>query len=202
MTGGSNALEIELLENSSIKIRLTKEDLEHLNISVEDFNCSSIETRRVLWTLLDAARYELKIDIDLSERMLIEIMPNKNGGCCIFITGLENKTGKSAKRVGRKNMKPQFFDFDGIDNLISATCALKTVVTSNNQLSELYRMDSNGYRLLIYPDSELSGSLWAILSEYCRNRGDGNIAAAFTREHGELIAGGDAIGKICKYCGS
>ena len=99
-------------------------------------------------------------------------------------------------------MKPQFFDFDGIDNLISATCALKNVVTSNNQLSELYRMDNNGYRLLIYPDNELSASLWAILSEYCQRKGDGNIAAAFTREHGELIAGGDAIGKISKSCGS
>lgn len=195
-------MEIELLENSSIKIRLTKEDLENLNISIEDFDYSNIETRRVIWMLLDAARCELKIDIDLSERMLIEIMPNKSGGCCIFITGLENRTGKSMRRTGRKSMKPQFFDFDGVDSLISATCALKTVATSNNQLSELYRMDGSGYRLLIYPDSELSPSLWAILSEYCRRKGDGNIAAAFTREHGELIAGGDAIGKICKYCGN
>lgn len=194
-------MEIELLENSSIKIRLTKEDLDNLNISIEELDYSNIETRRVIWTLLDTARYELNIDIDLSERMLIEIMPNKSGGCCIFITGLENKTGRLIKKTGRKNMKPQFFDFDGIDNLISATCALKTVVTSNNQLSELYRMDNNGYRLLIYPDNELSTSLWAILSEYCQHKGDGNIAAAFTREHGELIAGGDAIGKISKSCG-
>lgn len=193
-------MEIELLENSSIKIRLTKEDLEHLNISLEELDYANIETRRVIWTLLDAARYELKIDIDPSEQMLIEVIPNKTGGCSIYITGLESRTGKLVRRPGRKNMKPQFFDFDGADSLMSATYALRSIVNSGNQLSELYRMDSDGYRLLVYPDSEVSAGLWAVLSEYCLNRGDGHVAAAFTREHGELIAGGDAIGKISKYC--
>lgn len=191
-------LDIELLENSGIKIRLTREDLEQLDISVEELDSSNMQTRRVIRTLLDAACYEFNLDINPSERMLIEVMPSRNGGCLIYITVPECRACKFAESARR--MKPQFFDFDGADSLMSATYALRSFINSGNQLSELYRMESDGYRLLVYPDSEVSAGLWAVLSEYCRNRGDGNAAAAFTREHGRLLAGGNAIGKLYGCC--
>lgn len=194
-------VEIELLESSGVKIRLTREDLERLNISLEELDCANAETRRIIHTLLDAARCEFKLDINPSERMMIEVMPNRNGGCSIYITGLEERMCKAVRLSSRKSMKPQFFDFDGADSLMSATYALRSFINSGNQFSELYRMEPGGYRLLVYPDSEVSAGVWAVLSEYCRSRGDGNAAAAFTREHGRLLAGGNAIGKLCGYCG-
>lgn len=192
-------MKIELLENDSIKIRLTKEDLNSLCICVDELDYANIETRRVIWTLLDAARYELKIDIDPTENMLIEVLPNRSGGCCIYITGFENRPICSARCTVR-GMKPLFFDFDGADTLMSAACALKSIAVKHNQLSELYRMRENQYRLLIYPDSKLAVGLSGVLSEYCCNCGNGNAAAAYTREHGNLITGGDAISKLSAYC--
>ena len=49
--------------------------MDALNITYEQMDYSNIETRRVVWTLLDRAGHELKRDIDPSGRMIIEAVP-------------------------------------------------------------------------------------------------------------------------------
>lgn len=192
-------VKIELMENDIIKIRLTRADLEQLNISMEELACTDAQTRRIIGILLDAARCELNAYIAPPEHMLIEVMPNRNGGCCIYLTGLEGCAEIMPKYSAGKNMKPQFFDFDCADSLMSAASALRPLIGSESQLSELYRMGADVYRLLVYPDSEVSARVRAVLSQYCAKHGSGSTAVAFTREHGRLIAGGDAIGKLTAH---
>lgn len=69
-----------------ITIELSARDMDALNITYEQMDYSNIETRRVVWTLLDRAGHELKRDIDPSGRMIIEAVPAGRGGCILKFT--------------------------------------------------------------------------------------------------------------------
>lgn len=66
-------MKIEAPEENKIVVRLTADDMTKLHITYEEMDYANIETRRVIWTLLDEARRELGRDIDPSgrERILI-----------------------------------------------------------------------------------------------------------------------------------
>ena len=66
-----------------IIVDLTDEDLRELDITYEDMDYSTIETRRVIWTVLDAAGKALGRDLDPSHRMVIEASPKSAGGCVL-----------------------------------------------------------------------------------------------------------------------
>ena len=68
-------MKIEAPEENKIVVRLTADDMTKLHITYEEMDYANIETRRVIWTLLDEARRELGRDIDPSGRMLIEALP-------------------------------------------------------------------------------------------------------------------------------
>lgn len=87
-------------ENSrNIIIELSPDDLEGLDITFEDMDYSNIETRRVIWTLLDLARIELGRDIDPSSRMLIEVSAAESGGCVLCFTALAPEADASPRRL-------------------------------------------------------------------------------------------------------
>ena len=60
----------------------------------------------------------------------------------------------------------------------------------------LYRFDKK-YRLVLYPGTPLSREIGNLLGEFARPAGEGDAAAAYTAEHGESIAVGDALNRIC-----
>ena len=82
-------MKIEAPEENKIVVRLTADDMTKLHITYEEMDYANIETRRVIWTLLDEARRELGRDIDPSGRMLIEALPAREGGCVLQFTVLE-----------------------------------------------------------------------------------------------------------------
>ena len=84
-----------------------------LDITYDEINYSNIETRRVIWTILDKARTVLGKDIDPSKQMIIETLPLKNGGCMIFFTVNNCTLTESAK-----NKSQYVYEFENINNLI------------------------------------------------------------------------------------
>ena len=77
-------MKIQAPTENRITIELSARDMDALNITYEQMDYSNIETRRVVWTLLDRAGHELKRDIDPSGRMIIEAVPAGRGGCVLF----------------------------------------------------------------------------------------------------------------------
>ena len=59
-------MKIKAQTDNRICIELTQEDMLELDITYEELDYSNIETRRVLWTLLDEAR--LKLGRNISTR--------------------------------------------------------------------------------------------------------------------------------------
>ncbi len=194
--GGNYFLKIEAISDNRISVELTQQDMTELDITYEEMDYSNIETRRVIWTLLDRARETLGRDIDPCGRMLIEAVPKPEGGCTLNFTVLTSEL-KSPTYPGklhfRKDSTYITFEFDSIDSLMS--CA-KSFVSSGRHLpvSELY--SSRGqYRLLLCPGSEPK-AVKSFFSEYGFLCGEGNLHAEFTREHWELITLDNAIEKL------
>ena len=82
-------MQINSPSENRITVELTAPDMRELDITYEEMDYASIETRRVIWTVLDAAGKQLGRELDLSRRMLIEASPLAGGGCALTFTLLD-----------------------------------------------------------------------------------------------------------------
>lgn len=183
-------MKIKAQTDNRICIELTNEDMVELDITYEELDYSNIETRRVLWTLLDEARHELGRNIRLTQKMLIEAVPNDKGGCTIYFTVTDEPYGKNGKKYlvkhGGAKTVCQSSDIDNIGALSRLLFAAGTTVKS-----ELFT-DGEKYRLVISPDLSQQGNIDATICEYCDICDEATIA--HTYEHWKLLASPDAVG--------
>lgn len=101
-----------------IIVDLTDEDLRELDITYEDMDYSTIETRRVIWTVLDAAGKALGRDLDPSHRMVIEASPKSAGGCVLCFTLLDERRSRLCLRSTlRKQDQALLCEFSSLDDL-------------------------------------------------------------------------------------
>jgi negative regulator of genetic competence, sporulation and motility len=189
-------MKIEALSDNRITVELTQQDMTELDITYEEMDYSNIDTRRVIWTLLDRARETLGRDIDPCGRMLIEAVPKPEGGCTINFTVLSGEL-RSTTYPGKLHFKKDStyitFEFDSIDSLMS--CARSFTQSGRHLInSELYSYKGL-YRLLICPGSEPK-IVKSFFSEYGSMCGESNLQAEFTREHWALITEYNAIEKL------
>lgn len=183
-------MNITVQAENTICIELTRNDMTELDITYEELDYSNIETRRVLWTLLDEARHELGHDIRLTSKMLIEAVPDGNGGCRIYFTvndeNNKNQCEKKHVRLTGTKTVCQSSDIDRVGEL--AGVLHKTGGISG---SELYT-DGRNYRLIISPGASFRGDINSLAGEFCEVCNP--LSASFTREHWKLLASPDAIG--------
>lgn len=169
-------MKINSPNKAKIIVELSYDDMVELDITYENMDYSNIETRRVIWTILDKARIELKRDIDPSGKLTIETIPLDKGGCVIFFT--INDIPESIKRDVFK--REEVYEFDSIDNVIDLFASLKDSVL----LGDLYS-DNKGKFRLITPFNEkiITKIKFREYSHPCR---EGKLAAEITKEHWHL----------------
>ena len=92
-------MNIESVNDEKIRVTLSREDMKSLDITYDEMDYSNIETRRVIWTVLDEARAHLGKDIDTDGRLLIEVCPLDDGGCIMYFSSAkENEKSFGARR--------------------------------------------------------------------------------------------------------
>lgn len=167
-----------------IIVELTEQDMLGLEITYEEMDYSTIETRRVIWTLLDEAGKALGRELDPTKRMIIEAMP-KNGGCVLSFTILDDrKRYLPRKQLLKKQSRSIICDFDCIDSLYKAAQALRL---NNCTESSLYELGGK-YRLVVNA-SENPALIRSLLSEFGTTENACPLLCDFTKEHWrELIA--------------
>ncbi len=176
--------------DNRICVKLTNEDMRELDITYEELDYSNIETRRVLWTLLDEARHELGRNIYLTQKMLVEAVPDSEGGCTIYFTVNDEKTSKNGKKQLVKLTGARIIcASDNIDNIGELARILST--SGKISKSELFT-DGSRYRMIIRPDISISDSIESVVCEFCDICDDS--VAANTYEHWKLLASPDAVG--------
>ncbi len=161
---------------SKIIVELTRADMSELDITYDSMDYSNIETRRVIWTILDKARHELGRDINPSCNMTIETMPLDHGGCVIFFT--VNDIPQTIKAVISE--KENVYEFDSIDNVIDLFSSMK----EDMLLGNLYSDNNGKFRLITTFDDRLKTKIK--FSEYSHLCREGKLAAEITKEHWNL----------------
>ena len=169
-------MNIEAIENNRIIVDLSPKDMTELDITFEEMDYSNIETRRVIWTILDKARHELHRDIDPSGKMTIETIPLDTGGCVIFFT--VNETSQNIKAVLPRN--EEVYEFDSLDNVIDLFSSMK----EDFPLGKLYTDNEGKFRLITTEDDRTKTKIK--LREYSHLCREGKLTAEITREHWSL----------------
>ena len=158
-------LKIEADGEERIAVTLTETDMQDLDITYEEMDYSNIETRRVIWTILDEARRALGKSIDIDNRLLVQVSPADCGGCIIRFTQSNTKCNISGKRlIMKKDCEPLLFRAIDSDAFIDCIAVLKELKT-HTQGVELFSCDGD-YYAVIRPNTSCSDSIIARLCEY------------------------------------
>ena len=168
-------MKIEAPNENKIIVELSDEDMMMLDITYDEINYSNIETRRVIWTILDKARTVLGKDIDPSKQMVIETLPLKNGGCMIFFT-----VNNAMLTENAKNKSQYVYEFDSINNVIDFYDYFKRSYAHNIDY-ELYSSQGR-YRLITKENSD-SDYLKIFIKEYAHFLGKNKLLIASTQEY-------------------
>lgn len=169
-------MKINSPNKAKIIVELSRDDMTDLDITYESMDYSNIETRRVIWTILDKARHELHRDIDPSGKMTIETIPLDTGGCVIFFT--VNETSQNIKAVLPRN--EEVYEFDSLDNVIDLFSSMK----EDFPLGKLYTDNEGKFRLITTEDDRTKTKIK--LREYSHLCREGKLTAEITREHWSL----------------
>lgn len=181
-------MQINSPAENRIVVELSPQDMIELDITYEDMDYSAIETRRVIWTLLDAAGKHLGRELDPSRKMIIEAMPLNSGGCILCFTMLDTAV-KSKRSTLIKQAANLICDFDSLDELYKAAEEFSAV--SCCARSSLYE-NSGKYRLIISSPFDMN-LLQRHFCEFADCRKCENLEAEFTREHWKLLVENDAL---------
>ncbi len=103
-------MKIQANGDEKISVILTKNDLTELNITYDELDYSNIETRRVIWTILDEAKKVLGKSVNIDNRLLIQVSPSDDGGCFLEFTQLPEPSDSKRKRlIMKKDAEPVLF---------------------------------------------------------------------------------------------
>lgn len=176
-----------------IIVDLTKQDMLDLEITYEDMDYSTIETRRVIWTVLDEAGKALGRDFDPSRRMIIEAMPKNGGGCVLSFTILDGRRKYLPKQqLLKKPHETIVCEFKNADALFGAAEAVKS--ESCKIPSSLYE-NGGKYRLIISAVEDIT-ALRRCFSEFGSCESCNQLECDFTKEHWTEIIGENALKKL------
>ena len=171
-------MKIESPTEDRIIVELSEEDMRELDITYEDMDYSTSETRRVMWTLLDRAGKQLGRDINPAKRMMIETLPGICGGCTVCFTILEKGTAPCSVF---KQSEYLTFEFENADCLLDA---VKALGIGSRVPGKLY---TSGGRYRLSASGKDAYALRRALSEYARVI-EGKGCAEFTCEHWQATA--------------
>lgn len=185
-------MNIESTSRDNIVISLSSLDLDDLGITYDDLDYNNLETRRVIYTLLQEASKQLDRDIHPSGKMLIEAIPDPFGGCVLYFTVYQSDADKD--EFLSSNPQYNFMcEFSTENDLIDASRVILDTFL-NAPKSKLYT-DGKEYRLIINCYNKQK-KLKTIMREFCIKQTESYNKIAHTKEHWNCICEKDAVEKL------
>lgn len=158
-------MKIEAISDEKILVALSDKDMDELGITYDEMDYSNIETRRVIWTILDEAKHSLGKPLDTEGKILIEVTPSDDGGCIMCFTAMPTADYKSRKKlVMKKEIEPLLFKALDEDAFLDT---LKILDTQNDLYKSfhIYLYRKNIY-FVIYPEISKADKITYILSDF------------------------------------
>ena len=158
-------MKIEAISDEKILVALSDKDMNELGITYDEMDYSNIETRRVIWTILDEAKHSLGKPLDTDGKILIEVTPSDDGGCIMCFTSMPSSDSKSKKKlVMKKEIEPLLFKALDEDSFLESLEILKPL-TDLYKNFEIYLYRKNIY-FIIYPEISKADKITYILSDF------------------------------------
>ena len=189
-------MEIKQIDSRRLKILLSGEDLDAINLSYEQIDYQNPETREFLFSLLETAC--LTTEFKANSRVAIEIYPTNQRGCVVYFSALDDPPKRW--KVRRHIVSPAIYLFDDVDTLIKGSVKLFHRASHRILKSSLYRGEGR-YWLVIYPLDMVENITLAFLDEYASRCGEGLLVASWLDEHAQLILKDHAVDLLCSYFG-
>ena len=179
-------MKIELQGRDKIMVELTDADMAALDITYEEMDYSNIETRRVIWTLLDEASRVLGRSISTAERMLIEALPGDGGGCVLFFTSLPcaGTDGQGRRLIMKKEAQPVVLAVYDCGVVLSVMEVLDVQQTAAEY--EIY-LAAGEDSIVVHPLPREREKLKSILCEFGDAQEADERCIALLREHGKRL---------------
>jgi hypothetical protein len=167
-------VDIQPIGSNKFLVGLSREDLKELDITYETMDYSDIETRRVIWTILECVRNRTGRDIDPSGNLIIEASPDGKGGCILLFTVPASRSVVGT--VISKNSNTHIFEFSNADALLDALSAIGYDDSS-------LRIFTDGKNFRAEMSSEIFVRFRHIAEEFGTYIGSDSITVALTHEH-------------------
>ena len=195
-------MRMEPMDNGCLKIWLNTGDMQTLDLRFEEMDARQPATRAAIAKLLQAARTET--GFQAADGLLVEALP-VDGGCLLLLTPGGALEGACPDRRRLRMVRaggPLVYALDGVDQLFQLEHGWRRFRRPEGRspgfrepATSLFRFGSQ-YRLVVYPSFIVPKGLRSLLSEFGTLVGEGDAAAAYTAEHGQALAIGDAIDQL------
>lgn len=169
-------MNIQPIGSNKFIVGLSREDLKELDITYDTMDYSNIETRRVIWTILDSVRRNTGRDIDPSGNLIIEAAPDSSGGCVLMFTVPVSRSNIGT--VISKSNPTQIFEFDSVNNLLDALSAVGI------QEKKIF---TNGKKFRAEFPTEKTALCRHVIEEFGKFVGNDSMTAAATHEHWQEV---------------
>lgn len=192
-------MKIEPLDDKTVKILLTRLDMQELALTYEEMDYKNPETRRVILHLMEEIRRRFSIDLSAG-KLFIEAFPYADGGCILYLNLVESNRSELPRKHKTSFDTPLIFSFLGLEPLVQLAVRMNQRYGHTILKSVLY-LENERYLLLLYTYFKMDEQITRLLSEYGSFYGKGAVAAALCREHGQELIPADALQILSEQLG-
>ncbi|MFZ2537567.1 MAG: adaptor protein MecA [Oscillospiraceae bacterium] len=194
-------MKIELLDDKTIKVLLSKIDMTTYNLCYDEMDYKNPQTKRVILKLIDEIKKEVKINLTTG-KLFIEAFPYADGGCILYVNVLDSSTSETQSQKKSKSGfdTPLIFIVEDINLLGVLSNRLITRYSHIILKSSLYLWDDK-YYILLYTYFKMDSEIIKLISEYGKFYGKGTIQSSIVKEHAKELIKNDAIAMLdgCLY---
>ena len=166
------------------EITISTYELTRYGLTYDELDYGNINTKKFLWEITEDIRKTCGYNINLSGKILIEVLKESEHTVKIFITSLSNKNSDdySLKQLIKSEVQPLIAQFSCFEHLLDAAGLIE-----NSTQSSLYEKDGE-YRLILSPDKADRKNLTLILCEFSRIYENNPVELARSKEMWRLIS--------------
>ncbi len=199
-------MDLILISEEKLKIILTENDLQEMNIDIERLDYSNVSTKRVFWEILDRAKETAGFDAAKS-KLYVQVFPSSDGGCEMFVTkfssspipcsSIRKKVYRMSKNAEDKSGVLVVLGFDDLYKLCCRLSEEKLYLKTSlfyDDLGFYIMVIKKNMRIPSYisPKCSLISKIPEYLCEYGKVMELTERAIAYIHEHCEKIADGNA----------
>ena len=195
-------MEFIRINESKLKVMLSKNDLEEFDIKTDELDYSNTETKRMFWDIIGRAKKSVGFCCD-GVRVLVQLYSSRDGGCEMFVSKLERSSPdegnsqslcyKPLYKKGETECRTGAFSFETLEWLILVCRRLLGIGYSEG--SSAYSGEDGRFYLFL---DGLDATGYFAVDEYSFINEYGSpenteALKRFLTEHGSVICPSDAV---------